>query len=95
MGPSLASGATEATSRRGNCGQYYYVLIWLLELESCHGNDDDGDMQQMEVLDASEYWGKMERFKSGAEQEMVIKRNFSRNDQQTLYEMAYELGLHL
>ncbi|KAK9921475.1 hypothetical protein M0R45_029984 [Rubus argutus] len=49
---------------------------------------------EMEVLDASEYWGKMEQFKSGAEQEMVIKRNFSRNDQQTLYEMAYELGLH-
>lgn len=51
--------------------------------------------KQMEVLDSSEYWGKMEQFKSGAEQEMIIRRNFSRHDQQTLYDMAYELGLHL
>nr|XP_004303378.2 PREDICTED: ATP-dependent RNA helicase DHX36 [Fragaria vesca subsp. vesca] len=49
---------------------------------------------EMEVLDSSEYWGKMEQFKSGAEQEMIIRRNFSRHDQQTLYDMAYELGLH-
>ncbi|KAM5559305.1 DExH-box ATP-dependent RNA helicase DExH1 [Rosa sericea] len=49
---------------------------------------------EMEVLDASECWGKMEQFRSGAEQEMIIRRNFSRHDQQTLYEMAYELGLH-
>ncbi|KAL6145456.1 hypothetical protein ACLB2K_056143 [Fragaria x ananassa] len=49
---------------------------------------------EMEVLDSSEYWGKMEQFQSGAEQEMIIRRNFSRHDQQTLYDMAYELGFH-
>lgn len=49
----------------------------------------------MEVLDENEWWGKMEQMKNGVEQEMVIKRNFSRNDQQTLSDMAYQLGLHL
>ncbi|XP_068342386.1 DExH-box ATP-dependent RNA helicase DExH1 isoform X1 [Pyrus communis] len=49
---------------------------------------------QMEVLDETEWWGKMEQMKNGAEQEMVIKRNFSRNDQQILYDMAYQLGLY-
>lgn len=49
----------------------------------------------MEVLDENEWWGKMEQMKNGPEQEMVIKRNFSRNDQQTLSDMAYQLGLHL
>ncbi|CAL8170214.1 unnamed protein product [Prunus armeniaca] len=49
---------------------------------------------EMEVLDENEWWGKMEQMKNGAEQEMVIKRNFSRNDQQTLSDMAYQLGLH-
>lgn len=46
------------------------------------------------MLDENEWWGKMEQMKNGAEQEMVIKRNFSRNDQQTLSDMAYQLGLH-
>lgn len=49
----------------------------------------------MEVLDETEWWGKMEQMKNGAEQEMVIKCNFSRNDQQILYDMAYQLGLYL
>lgn len=49
----------------------------------------------MEVLDENEWWGKMEEFRKGAEQEMVVRRNFSRNDQQTLGDMAYELGLYL
>ncbi|KAM3689686.1 hypothetical protein ACJW31_09G065500 [Castanea mollissima] len=48
----------------------------------------------MEVLDENEWWGKMEQMKGGGEQEMIIKRNFSRADQQTLYDMAYQLGLY-
>ncbi|GMY25404.1 DExH-box ATP-dependent RNA helicase DExH1 isoform X2 [Fagus crenata] len=49
---------------------------------------------EMEVLDENEWWGKMEQMKGGGEQEMIIKRNFSRTDQQALYDMAYQLGLY-
>lgn len=49
----------------------------------------------MEALDENEWWGKIEQMKRGGEQELIIKRNFSRADQQTLADMAYQLGLHL
>ncbi|PON40001.1 RNA helicase, ATP-dependent DEAH box [Trema orientale] len=49
---------------------------------------------EMEALDENEWWVKIEQMKRGGEQEMVIKRNFSRADQQTLADMAYQLGLH-
>lgn len=49
----------------------------------------------MEAMDENEWRGKIEQMKRGGEQEMVIKRNFSRADQQTLADMAYQLGLHL
>lgn len=50
---------------------------------------------QMEVLDENEWWSKMEQMKGGGEQEMIIKHNYSRADQQTLSDMAYQLGLYL
>lgn len=49
----------------------------------------------MEILDENEWWGKMDQMKKGGEQEMIIRRNFSRADQQTLSDMAHELGLYL
>ncbi|KAJ0088801.1 hypothetical protein Patl1_32730 [Pistacia atlantica] len=49
---------------------------------------------EMETLDENEWWGKMEQMKSAEEQEMIIKHNFSRADQQTLSDMAYQLGLY-
>ncbi|KAL7225922.1 hypothetical protein ACSBR1_021134 [Camellia fascicularis] len=49
---------------------------------------------EMEVMDKNEWWGKMEQMKRGGEQEMIIKRNYSRGDQQILSDMAYELGLY-
>ncbi|XP_010509536.1 PREDICTED: DExH-box ATP-dependent RNA helicase DExH1-like isoform X2 [Camelina sativa] len=49
---------------------------------------------EMEVFDENEWWNKIEQWKTGGEQEMLIKRNFSRGDQQTLSDMAYQLGLH-
>ena len=49
----------------------------------------------MEVDDENEWWGKIEQMKGGGEEEMIIKHNFSRIDQQTLYDMAYQLGLYL
>ncbi|KAG7961524.1 hypothetical protein I3843_09G021600 [Carya illinoinensis] len=48
----------------------------------------------MEVLDENEWWSKMEQMKRGGEQEMIIKHNYSRADQQTLFDMAYQLGLY-
>ncbi|KAF5473948.1 hypothetical protein F2P56_005894 [Juglans regia] len=49
---------------------------------------------EMEVLDENEWWSKMEQMKRGGEQEMIIKHNYSRADQQTLSDMAYQLGLY-
>ncbi|CAA3002301.1 D -box ATP-dependent RNA helicase D 1 isoform X1 [Olea europaea subsp. europaea] len=49
---------------------------------------------EMEVMDQNEWCGKMEQLKRGGEQEMIIRRNFSRDDQQILADMAYELGLY-
>lgn len=49
----------------------------------------------MEVMNENEWWGKMEQFKRGGEQELVIRRNFSRDDQQKLADMAYQLELYL
>jgi hypothetical protein len=48
----------------------------------------------MEVLDENEWWNKIEQWKTGGEQEMLIKRNFSRGDQQTLSDMALQMGLY-
>lgn len=49
---------------------------------------------EMEVLDENEWWGKLEEMKRGGEQEMIIKRNYSRGDQESLSNMAYQLGLY-
>jgi hypothetical protein len=50
---------------------------------------------KMEVLDEDEWWSKMEQMKLRGEQEIIMKRSFSRDDQQKLSDMAFELGLHL
>lgn len=49
----------------------------------------------MDVMDQNEWWGKLEQMKRGGEQEMVIRRNFNRDDQQILGDMAHQLGLYL
>ncbi|XVE75856.1 hypothetical protein DITRI_Ditri12bG0125100 [Diplodiscus trichospermus] len=49
---------------------------------------------EMEVLNETEWWDKMEQMKDREEQEMIIKRNFSRSDQQVLSDMAHQLGLY-
>ncbi|KAF8397984.1 hypothetical protein HHK36_016910 [Tetracentron sinense] len=50
---------------------------------------------KVEVLDENDWWSKMEQMKRGGEQEMIAKRNYSCGDQQTLSDMAYQLGLYL
>nr|DAD48355.1 TPA_asm: hypothetical protein HUJ06_018292 [Nelumbo nucifera] len=49
---------------------------------------------ELEVVDEDEWWNKMEQMKKGGEQEMIIKRNYSREGQQTLADMASQLGLY-
>ncbi|CAI0402208.1 unnamed protein product [Linum tenue] len=49
---------------------------------------------EMEVLDENEWRNKIEQMKAGGEQEMIIKRSFSRADQEKLADMAYQFGLH-
>lgn len=49
----------------------------------------------MEVLNENEWWTKMDQMKRGGEQEMIIKRNFSRSDQEILSDMAHQQGLYL
>lgn len=49
----------------------------------------------MEVMDENEWWAKMEQLKNGGEQEMVIRQNFKREDQDILADMAYQFGLNL
>lgn len=49
---------------------------------------------EYEVLDENEWWNKMEGFKNGGEQELIIKHLFRREDQQVLSDMAQQLGLH-
>ncbi|XP_022151380.1 DExH-box ATP-dependent RNA helicase DExH1 isoform X1 [Momordica charantia] len=49
---------------------------------------------EMEVLNENEWWTKMDQMKRGGEQEMIIKRNFSRSDQEILSDMAHQQGLY-
>lgn len=48
----------------------------------------------MEVLNEDEWWTKMDRMKSGGEQEMIIKRSYSRSDQEIISDMAHQQGLY-
>ncbi|XP_023527583.1 DExH-box ATP-dependent RNA helicase DExH1 isoform X1 [Cucurbita pepo subsp. pepo] len=49
---------------------------------------------EMEVLNEDEWWAKMDQMKRGGEQELIIKRNYSRRDQEILYDMAHQQGLY-
>lgn len=48
----------------------------------------------VEVFDENEWWRKLEQMKDGVEQELVVKKNFGRDGQQTMADMAYQLGLY-
>ncbi|XP_071690498.1 DExH-box ATP-dependent RNA helicase DExH1 [Rutidosis leptorrhynchoides] len=49
---------------------------------------------EVEVFDKNHWWGKMDELKRGGGVELVIKHYFSRGDQQTVSDMAYQLGLY-
>uniref|UniRef100_A0A9I9CWN1 RNA helicase n=1 Tax=Cucumis melo TaxID=3656 RepID=A0A9I9CWN1_CUCME len=50
---------------------------------------------EMEVLNEDEWWTKMDQMKRGGEQEMIIKRSYSRSDQEILSDMAHRQGSHV
>ncbi|KAL5709082.1 RNA helicase [Ranunculus cassubicifolius] len=74
---------------RGGGGQRWWDPAWRAE-----------KLQQMraenpvEVLDENEWWNKLEKMKSGSEQEIVVKKNFGRDGQTIMADMAYQLGLY-
>ncbi|KAJ6790773.1 putative DExH-box ATP-dependent RNA helicase DExH1 [Iris pallida] len=48
----------------------------------------------VEKLDENEWWTKLQQLKEGGHKELVIKRNFGRDGQNTLADMAHQQGLH-
>ncbi|GMH22995.1 hypothetical protein Nepgr_024838 [Nepenthes gracilis] len=49
---------------------------------------------EVEVMDRNEWRNKMEQMKREGGQEMIIKKNFSRDDQMTLSHIAGQMGLY-
>ncbi|KAF9595900.1 hypothetical protein IFM89_005968 [Coptis chinensis] len=49
----------------------------------------------VEVFDENEWWSKLEEMKGGNENEIIVKRNFGRDGQQAMSDIAYQLGLYL
>lgn len=50
---------------------------------------------QGEKLDETEWWNKIKQLKEGGQQELIVKRNFGRDGQNTLADMAQRQGLYL
>ncbi|XP_077217577.1 RNA helicase family protein isoform X2 [Tasmannia lanceolata] len=49
---------------------------------------------EVEMLDENEWWTKMQQMKEGGQQELIVKRNYGREGQQALADMAHQLGLY-
>ncbi|XP_058070139.1 DExH-box ATP-dependent RNA helicase DExH1 isoform X2 [Magnolia sinica] len=49
---------------------------------------------EVERLNENEWWTKMQQIKEGGQQELIVKRNYGREGQQTLSDMAHQLGLY-
>ncbi|KAL8214402.1 hypothetical protein R6Q57_003851 [Mikania cordata] len=84
-------GGREGRGGRGGGGgrgeQRWWDPVWRAErLKQMQG--------EVEVFDKNHWWGKMEAMKRGGDAELIIKHFFSRNDQQTVSDMAYQLGLY-
>lgn len=50
---------------------------------------------QVEKLDQNEWWTKINQMKNSGQQELIIKRNFGREGEEILGDMARQLGLYL
>ncbi|OAY64612.1 ATP-dependent RNA helicase DHX36 [Ananas comosus] len=49
---------------------------------------------EVEKLDETEWWNKIKQLKEGGQQELIVKRNFGRDGQNTLADMAQRQGLY-
>ncbi|KAL9253383.1 DExH-box ATP-dependent RNA helicase DExH1-like protein [Drosera capensis] len=90
-GRSNSRGAARSGSRGGGRGrggrQRWWDPAWRAQRLSQF-------QVAVEVMDKSEWGVKLEEFNRGGEQEMLIKKHFSRDDQDTLARMAAQLGLY-
>ncbi|KAL7133628.1 hypothetical protein ABFS83_12G154800 [Erythranthe nasuta] len=80
-------GGGRGGGRGGGGEQRWWDPVWRAERLRQQAAEKD-------VLDQNEWWGKLEQMKRGGEQEMVIRRHFSRDDQQVFGDMANQLGLY-
>ncbi|CAN6479255.1 unnamed protein product [Victoria cruziana] len=72
---------------RGGGEQRWWDPVWRAErLKQMNG--------EVEKLNESEWWIKMEQLKLGGEREIIAKRNYGREGQNSLEQMAQRLGLH-
>lgn len=65
------------------------VLFYFIYSFICFG------VLQVEKLDENEWSTKINQFKQGCQQELIVKRNFGRNGQNTLANIAQMQGLYL
>jgi ATP-dependent RNA helicase DHX36 len=49
----------------------------------------------VEKVDENEWWNKIRQLREGSQQELVVKRNFGRDGQNILADMAQRQGLYL
>jgi ATP-dependent RNA helicase DHX36 len=49
----------------------------------------------VEKVDENEWWIKIGQLREGTQQELVVKRNFGRDGQNILADMAQKQGLYL
>ncbi|CAN6318179.1 unnamed protein product [Urochloa humidicola] len=50
---------------------------------------------EMVKIDENEWWNKIGQFREGTQQELVVKQNVGRDDQNILADMAQRQGLYL
>jgi len=50
---------------------------------------------QVEKVDENEWWDRIGQLREGTQQELVVKRNFGRDGQNILADMARRQGLYL
>ncbi|KAF3773881.1 DExH-box ATP-dependent RNA helicase [Nymphaea thermarum] len=81
-------GGSGGRGGRGSGEQRWWDPVWRAErLKQMNG--------EVENLNENEWCTKMEQLKLGGEKEIIAKRNYGREGQRTLEQMAQKLGLYL
>ncbi|EEC67153.1 hypothetical protein OsI_34001 [Oryza sativa Indica Group] len=61
-------------------------------MDTSHWSDA---IEPVEKVDENEWWNKIRQLREGSQQELVVKRNFGRDGQNILADMAQRQGLYL